>query len=56
MKISKNIDLWSKIGSRAAFGMSLLEIQEFEKLQIVTSDVSTSAGLDKFKNVSRKIY
>ena len=51
MKIElKNIDLWSKMGSRATFGMSLLEIQkEFKNLQIVTSDVSTSAGLDRFK-------
>jgi len=51
MKIEdKHIDLWSKIGSRATFGMSLLEIQkEFQKLQIVTSDVSTSAGLDRFR-------
>ena len=46
----RNIDLWSKIGSRATFGMCLLEMQkEFEKLQVVTSDVSTSAGLDRFK-------
>ena len=51
MKIDvKNIDLWSKMGPRATFGMCLLEIQkEFENLQIVTSDVSTSAGLDRFK-------
>jgi transketolase len=51
MKIDvKNINLWSKMGSRATFGMCLLEIQkEFENLQIVTSDVSTSAGLDRFK-------
>ena len=51
MKIDvKNIDLWSKMGSRATFGMCLLEIQkEFDNLQVVTSDVSTSAGLDRFK-------
>ena len=48
----KVIDLWSKIGSRATFGMCLLEMQkEFEKIQVVTSDVSTSAGLDRFKKM-----
>jgi transketolase len=58
MKIdNKNIDLWSKMGSRAAFGMCLLDIQkEFENLQVVTSDVSTSAGLDRFKKISPEKY
>lgn len=53
----RNIDLWSKIGSRATFGMCLLEMQkEFEKLQVVTSDVSTSAGLDRFKKMFPEKY
>lgn len=53
----RNIDLWSKIGSRATFGTCLLEIQkEFNKLQIVTSDVSTSAGLDRFKKMHPEKY
>ena len=58
MKIElKNIDLWSKMGSRATFGLSLLEIQkEFKNLQIVTSDVSTSAGLDRFKRINPENY
>ena len=58
MKIdNKNIDLWSKMGSRAAFGMCLLDIQkEFENLQVVTSDVSTSAGLDRFKKIYPEKY
>jgi len=53
----RNIDLWSKIGSRATFGMCLLEMQkEFEKIQVVTSDVSTSAGLDRFKKMFPEKY
>ena len=58
MKIdSKIVDLWSKMGSRAAFGLSLIDIQkEFENLQVVTADVSTSAGLDRFKRMYPEKY
>ena len=52
MKLEKNkIKLWSTIGSRATFGMVVLELAKVENdLMVLTSDVSTSAGLDRFKN------
>ena len=51
MKLDKSkIKLYSSIGSRATFGLVSLElIKETENLMILTSDVSTSAGLDRFK-------
>ena len=46
----KNIKLWSTIGPRATFGlMSLDLVKEIENLMILTCDVSTSAGLDRFR-------
>jgi len=58
MKIDdKIIDLWSKIGSRAAFGLSLIDLKkEFDNLQVVTADVSTSAGLDRYKRMFPEKY
>ncbi len=58
MKIDKkSIKLWSKMGSRAVFGLSLIEIQkEIENLLVVTADVSTSAGLDRFKKICPDKY
>lgn len=58
MKIDKkNIKLWSRMGSRAVFGLSLIEIQkEIENLLVVTGDVSTSAGLDRFKKMYPEKY
>jgi transketolase len=45
-----NIKLWSRIGSRAAFGMIAVELgKEDRELLILTADVSTSAGLERFK-------
>lgn len=42
--------MWSRIGSRASFGMAALELgKEYEDLIILTGDTSTSAGLDRFK-------
>ena len=51
MKIDFNkIKLWSSVGSRATFGLVSLElIKNNDKLMIVTADVSTSAGLDRYK-------
>ncbi len=51
MKLDKSkIKLYSSIGSRATFGLVSLElIKETKNLMILTSDVSTSAGLDRFK-------
>jgi len=46
----KNIKMWSIIGSRATFGLAALElVKEIENLMVLTCDVSTSAGLDRFR-------
>ena len=43
--------MWSRIGSRAAFGLATLELgKSIDDLIILTGDTSTSAGLDRFKN------
>ena len=47
---TKKIDMWSKIGSRATLGIAILEIEKnLKNLCVVTCDVSTSAGLDRFR-------
>ncbi len=47
---TKKIEMWSKLGSRATFGLSVLEIEKHIKnLCVLTCDVSTSAGLDRFR-------
>ena len=52
MKLNPStIKMWSRIGSRASFGMSALELGKIhENLIIISGDTSTSAGLDRFKN------
>ena len=53
----KRISLWSKMGSRATFGLSLMDVvKEMEDLMVVTCDVSTSAGLDRFKKTYPENY
>lgn len=51
MKIDKkNIKLWSQIGPRATLGLFAMDLaKNYNDLVIVTADVSTSAGLDRFK-------
>ena len=51
MKINEStIKMWSRIGSRATYGMAALALGEkYEDLIILTGDTSTSAGLDRFK-------
>ncbi len=45
-----NLKIWSKIGMRAAFGLISIEILKTDKnFFVVTGDVSTSAGLDRFR-------
>ena len=45
-----NFKIWSKLGMRATFGVAALELgNTVDKLMILTADVSTSAGLDRFK-------
>ena len=46
----RNIKLWSVIGSRATLGLALLELsKDYDDLIVMTADVSTSAGLDRFR-------
>ena len=46
----RNIKIWSTIGSRATFGIAALELaKKIDNLMILTCDVSTSAGLDRFR-------
>ncbi|OUS29682.1 transketolase [Gammaproteobacteria bacterium 45_16_T64] len=46
----KNVKSWSRIGSRATFGSVLYELAESrEELVVLSSDTSTSAGLDRFR-------
>ena len=53
----RNIKIWSTIGPRATFGLAALEIvKEIENLIIMTSDVSTSAGLDRFRKTYEDNY
>ena len=58
----KKIKLWSQLGQRAAFGLACLELEKlYPNLLILTSDVSTSAGLDRFrkqiqKNILKLVY
>jgi len=53
MKIdTKNFKVWSQIGPRATFGLACLNLaneDENNKLMVLTSDVSTSAGLDRYR-------
>ena len=51
MKYSKhNIQNFSNIGPRATFGLTCLDIVKNNKnLLVLAADVSTSAGLDRFR-------
>ncbi len=45
-----NFKIWSRLGMRATFGVMALELgNTIDKLMILTGDVSTSAGLGRFK-------
>ena len=42
---------WSRIGSRATFGVALLDMAEGrDDLIVLAADTSTSAGLDRFRS------
>ena len=57
MSFEKKIKLWSSLGMRATFGLISLEIvKDNPDLMITTSDVSTSAGLDRFKKQHPENY
>ena len=53
----KSIKIWSTIGSRATLGISALDLaKEIDNLMILTCDVSTSAGLDRFRKTYPEKY
>ena len=53
----RNIKMWSTIGQRATLGIAALEIaKENKNLIVLTCDVSTSAGLDRFRKTLPQQY
>ncbi len=53
----RNIKIWSTIGARATLGIAALELaKEIDNLMVLTCDVSTSAGLDRFKKTYPEKY
>ena len=45
-----NLKLWSRFGSRATFGIAAVELAATtDNLMVLTADVSTSAGLERFR-------
>ncbi len=58
MKINAStMKMWSRIGSRAAYGMAVLELgKKYDNLIVLTGDTSTSAGLDRFKKTYPEKY
>ena len=51
MKLDNSkVKLYSQIGTRATFGLACIELlKKYENLMVCTADVSTSAGLDRFR-------
>tara|TARA_Y100000294_G_scaffold40190_2_gene36354 strand:- start:2264 stop:3226 length:963 start_codon:yes stop_codon:yes gene_type:complete len=53
----KNIKIWSTIGARATVGIAALDLaKEIDNLMVLTCDVSTSAGLDRFRKTYPEKY
>jgi transketolase len=53
----RNIKMWSTIGSRATFGIGVLDLaKKIDNLMVLTCDVSTSAGLDRFRKTYPEKY
>ena len=53
----KKIKLFSTIGPRATFGLAMLDVVKlYKNIILLTSDVSTSAGLDRFRNQYKENY
>ena len=53
----KNIKIWSTIGARATIGIAALDLEkEIDNLMVLTCDVSTSAGLDRFRKTCPDKY
>ena len=58
MKINAStMKMWSRIGSRAAYGIAALELgNNYDELIVLAGDTSTSAGLDRFKKTHPEKY
>ena len=53
----RNIKIWSTIGARATLGIAALELaKEIDNLMVLTCDVSTLAGLDRFRKTFPEKY
>tara|TARA_Y100000590_G_scaffold468870_1_gene653584 strand:- start:547 stop:1509 length:963 start_codon:yes stop_codon:yes gene_type:complete len=53
----KNIKIWSTIGSRATLGIAALDLaKKIDNLMVLTCDVSTSAGLDRYRKTYPEKY
>ena len=49
--------MWSTIGSRATFGLAAFDLaKSVENLMVLTCDVSTSAGLDRYRKTYPEKY
>ena len=53
----RNIRVWSTIGPRATLGVAALELAKtYNNLMVLTCDVSTSAGLDRYRKTYPEKY
>ena len=53
----RNIKIWSTIGARATVGIAALELAKtMDNLMVLTCDVSTSAGLDRYRKTYPEKY
>ena len=53
----RNIKIWSTIGARATLGIAALELAKtMNNLMVLTCDVSTSAGLDRYRKTYPEKY
>ena len=53
----RNIKVWSTIGARATVGIAALELaKQIDNLMVLTCDVSTSGGLDRFRKTFPEKY
>ena len=53
----RNIKIWSTIGARATLGIAVLDLaKDIDNLMVLTCDVSTSAGLDRFRKTYPEKY
>lgn len=47
---SLNARLWSKLGSRGTFGLTMMELgKEYDDIMVLTADLCSTSGLDRFR-------